>query len=72
MGLNFEALKPLAIKDHLCDQLIKFHVIGDLTEYFLEQAYQDGICEDRLSWTNKDKAIVEIIHSIWDHKHKLP
>jgi hypothetical protein len=64
MELYFEALKPHAIKDHLCYQLIKFHGIGDLTEDILEQAHQDGTFEDRLTSTTEGKAVVEVIHSI--------
>lgn len=64
MELYFEALKPHAIKDHLRNQLIKFHGIGDLTEDILEQAHQDGIFEDRLTCITEGKAVVEVIHNI--------
>ncbi len=48
-SFSIEALKPHAIEDieiHLCDQLIKFHGMGDLTEDSVEQAQQEGIHED--------------------------
>lgn len=72
LELSMEAPKPHAVEDHLCDQLIMFHGIGDLTEDFVEQAHQDGIREDRRTRTMKDRSAVASIHCKWEHKRKLP
>jgi hypothetical protein len=56
-----------AIEVHLFYQLLWFQGIGDLTEYFVEQAHQDGI-NDRRTKTNKDRVVVAVIQSNWEHK----
>ncbi len=72
MDLSMEAPKVHAIQDHLCDQLMQFKGIGDLSEDFVEQAHQDGIRDNRRTNSLKDRAVVAAIHSKWEHKRKLP
>jgi hypothetical protein len=68
MDLSMEAPKVHAIQDHLCDQMLKFGGIGDLMEDFVEQSHQDGIRDDRRTRTLKNKAVVAVLHSNWEHK----
>jgi hypothetical protein len=71
MELSTEAPKPHAIEDHLVDQVVRFHGIGDLGEDFVEQSHLTGIRDHERTRTLKDREEVANIHCRWEHKRKL-
>ncbi len=71
LGLSV-SLKPHAIEDHLCEQLLRLGGIGDLGEDFVEQSHQDGMRKESKSKNSISREAAAKQHCRWEHKENLP